>query len=133
LNAIETDPTLRDRRLADPAADVVRVTQFIADNRDALVAGVRLVGLVTQEVETFSHLSGSDKKACARQLIFAVIEDLGVDTSGLLTRVKLEFAIDMAIDTVVHLFNKRQVFDPAPARPAATVPRPRPAGTRRRR
>jgi hypothetical protein len=124
LQAIEDDSELMRNR--DTVDEVVELLRTVADNADALRAGVQLVGIVVQQVERFAHLSGSQKKVYARQLTFAVLEDLGVDTHGPVTSVKLGMAVDTGIDMVVHLFNKRQVFvkGSSPPRPA-TVPRRR--------
>jgi hypothetical protein len=39
-----------------------------------------------------------------------VLGDLGFDSSNFFFSVKVEAGVDMAIDSIVHLFNKRNVF-----------------------
>jgi hypothetical protein len=65
---------------------------------------------VVQEIEGFLEATGPEKKAYAKQVVFEVLGDLGFDSSNFFFSVKVEAGVDMAIDSIVHLFNKRNVF-----------------------
>jgi hypothetical protein len=108
LDAVE-----RDSLSASHPALLERVAElggWIGRNHDSLVALFELVGAVVDTMEDFAHLDGTQKKACARRLIYAVLEDLGFDTGGFVVSVKLDMAIDFAIDAAVHLFERRGIF-----------------------
>jgi hypothetical protein len=108
LDAVQRQGSIPDERA------VVRGTMdtlvWIADHRQQLVAGVELVFAVVQEAESFIELSGPEKKAYAHDLVIAVLEDAGMDLSGGLLMAIVNAVIDVAIETTVHLFNKRGVF-----------------------
>ena len=108
---IGSGPTMLERKF--------EVVLWIGRNRDALVAGVQLVGLVAEEVEQFLELGGEEKKVAARELVLAVLEELGWVPQSAILEGKLVAVIDAAIDGVVHLFNKRGKF--VHRRPAAAA------------
>lgn len=94
----------------DAAAEVADILRWVADNADALIAGVKLLGIVVREASVVSDLSEQGRRVYARQLTFAVLEDLGVSTSGPVRSVKLGVAVDTGIDIVMRLFDKHDVF-----------------------
>jgi hypothetical protein len=91
--------------------EVSTLIAWAGRNRDSIVGVVELVGVVVEVVEGFRSMTGPQKKACATQLVHQVLEELGFDTGGLVVKVKLDLAVDFAIDATVHLFNKRGIFE----------------------
>lgn len=109
VEAVATDSNITRRGGA--LHHLATIARGLARNRASLVAGVQIVGIVIDVVEDLSDMSGRQKKECAKRLFYDVVEDLGFDTSSWIVRVKLDVALDVAIDAVVALFNKRDVLD----------------------
>jgi hypothetical protein len=123
LEAIE-----REGMIADHQSLLQRITDlkiWIGNNAGSVIAGVQLVDLVVDEAEAFGDLTGPEKKDYARELVLAVLEDLGFDVRGRFTGMKLEMAIDMAIDSLVHTLHKRGVFTHHAPQPRRLQPRSR--------
>jgi hypothetical protein len=104
----------KDGMIAGPSGgaveEVMRLKLWVGENAQTLVALVQLASIVVQEVEGFLEAPGPEKKAYAKQVVFEVLGDLGFDSSNFFLSVKVEAGVDMAIDSIVHLFNKRNVF-----------------------
>jgi hypothetical protein len=129
LAAVERDGLIA--RGKTPLERKLEVLLWVGQNRDAFVAGVQLVGLVAEEVEQFVSLDSADKKRCARELVFSVLEEAGFAPRSQLLQAKLATAVDAAIEGVVYLFTKRGLFaHKKPSRersgPVATLRAPAP-------
>lgn len=108
LQAIEREGMIA--REGQVATSLTEALIWIGTHRASLVAGVELVFEAVQEAENFAGLTGPEKKAYARDLVLAVLEDLGlIENSGVLFAV-ISAVISGAIEGAVHLFNKRGVF-----------------------
>ena len=83
---------------------------WVSARRRTLLALVEVAATAVQEAEGFLHMSGPEKAAYARDLVLAVLEELGFDErSGLLFAI-IDATVTTAIDGAVHLFNKRGLF-----------------------
>lgn len=92
------------------AAGIGAAFTWIGHHRSNIVAAVQLIAAVVNEAETFVTLSGTEKKAYAQDLVFAVLEEAGLRIPDGLLRAKLSAIVGAAIDALVHLFNKRNKF-----------------------
>jgi len=100
----------------DPLRKPVLLMQWIAAHHQELLVVIDLVAAATVEAERLIHADGARKKAYAREVILVFIEDtLGLPDRSSLSFWVLETVIDVAIDSVVFLFNKRAhpIFKPA--------------------
>jgi hypothetical protein len=88
---------------------------WIGLHRDQVVAGFRLVIVVVQEAEGFLSMTGPEKKRYARNLVWAVLRDLGFDVSGGLLYAVVDAVISASIEVAVQLANKRGALRPARA------------------
>jgi hypothetical protein len=77
--------------------------------RKNIVALIELVSAAAREAENFIHLSGSEKKEFARELVIAFLEDYDVIRTQF-AYIITEWVLDWAIDAVVRLFNKNGAF-----------------------
>jgi hypothetical protein len=125
----------RDSRFTGRGGVFERVASLARDlsrNRESLVAGVQIVAIVADVVEDVQDMDGPQKKACAKVLFYDVLDDLGVDTSNWIVKAKLDIGLDLAIDAVVALLNKRKLFvHQERPRPAIATAGARPVSRRR--
>jgi len=129
LAAVERDGKITKGKT--PFERTIELLLWMGQNRDALLALVHLVALVSEEVEQFAELESQEKKACARQLVLLVLDDCGLVPRSDLLLSKVEMAIDVAIEAVVYLFHKRKRFTHVKPRrqrfgPAAAIAAPPP-------
>lgn len=83
---------------------------WVSARRRALMVLVELVSAAVQEAESYLTLSGPQKKAYARDLVLAVLDELGFEQrTGLLFAI-IDSTIHSSIEASVHLFNKRGLF-----------------------
>lgn len=86
------------------------ILNWIKEHREQVVAAFELVFAAVQEAESFLTLSGPQKKAYARDLVFAVLAEVGfAERTGLLFAIVASL-VDSSIEASVHLFNKHGVF-----------------------
>ncbi len=78
---------------------------WLGDHREQVTAAFQLVFEAVQEAESFLTMTGPEKKAYARDLIMATLEELGFPVGGLFSMI-VEAMIDGAIESAVNLFNK---------------------------
>jgi hypothetical protein len=90
---------------------VAKVATWIGNNRNAVVEGVEIVTIVVDSVEAYSGLDGPGKKVIARRFVYDVLDELGFDYSNPFVKVKLDAGIGFGIDSVVHLFHRRGLFE----------------------
>ena len=93
-----------------PLQAVGRVAVWIGRHGNEVVAAFTVVFDVVQEAEQFRQMSGPEKREYAKDLVWAVLEDLGVDVEGGLLYAIVDAVIGGAIESAVHLFNKRDGF-----------------------
>jgi hypothetical protein len=87
-----------------------RVLMWMSMHRAQLVAAFELVLAAVHEAETFLELSGPEKKAYSRNLVLAVLDELGFEErTGLLSAV-IQSLIGSSIEAAVSIFNRRGVF-----------------------
>jgi|GEM_PF-7063870 len=79
---------------------------FIGNHPKEAIAGVRLVFEAVHLAESFTGLSGPEKKQRAIDLIMATLADLGIPTSGIIG-IFIEFFANSAIESAVSIFNMR--------------------------
>ncbi|HYY96146.1 MAG TPA: hypothetical protein VE713_16695 [Pyrinomonadaceae bacterium] len=83
---------------------------WVSARRRTLMVLVEVVSAAVQEAESFLTLSGPQKKAYARDLVLAALDELGFkERTGLLFAI-IDSAIYGSIEASVHLFNKRGLF-----------------------
>ena len=83
---------------------------WVSTRRKVLMALVDVVSAAVHEAEAYLALSGPEKKAYARDLVLAVLDELGfAQRTGLLFAI-IDSTINSSIEASVHLFNKRGLF-----------------------
>ena len=83
---------------------------WVSSRRRTLMILVEVVSAAVQEAEVYMELSGPQKKAFARDLVLAVLDELGFEQrTGLLFAI-IDSTINSSIEASVHLFNKRGLF-----------------------
>jgi hypothetical protein len=108
LHAIEADSLMVTERQV--VSELVRLKISIAQNSDAIIAGVQLVGIAVDQTEKFASLPGPGKQQYARELVLEVLKELGFDTSNPLLSIAVEVIVNNTIDATVRLFNDRGHF-----------------------
>jgi hypothetical protein len=89
---------------------VADLLMWVSARRRALMVLVELVSAAVQEAESYLTLSGPQKKDYARDLVLAVLDELGFkQRTGLLFAI-IDSTIHSSIEASVHLFNKRGLF-----------------------
>jgi hypothetical protein len=102
-------------------AGTASMLKWVAAHRDQLLASFELVFAAVNEAELVISLSGPEKKHYARDLVWAVLDDLGFrPRSGLLFAL-VDAMIDVAIEASVRVFHKRGVFTHRGRRAATPV------------
>jgi hypothetical protein len=88
---------------------------WVSSRRRTLLILVEIVSAAVQEAEVYIELSGPQKKAYARDLVLAVLDELGFEQrTGLLFAI-IDSTINSSIEASVHLFNKRRLFSHGPS------------------
>jgi hypothetical protein len=83
---------------------------WVGARRKALMALVDVVSAAVQQAEAYLELSGPEKKTFTRDLVLAVLDELGFEQrTGLLFAI-IDSTINSSIEGSVHLFNKRGLF-----------------------
>jgi hypothetical protein len=83
---------------------------WVSARRKSLLVLVEVVADAVQEAEFYLTLDGPQKKAYARDLVLAVLDELGFkQRTGLLFAI-IDSTINSSIDASVHIFNKRGLF-----------------------
>ncbi|HYC89911.1 MAG TPA: hypothetical protein VEO54_11920 [Thermoanaerobaculia bacterium] len=83
---------------------------WVSSRRRTLLALVEVVSTAVQEAEGYLSMSGPEKRAYTRDLVLAVLDELGFEhRTGLLFAI-IDSTIYTAIEGSVHLFNKRGLF-----------------------
>lgn len=95
----------------DLITGAVNLLRWIANHRDQLVAGFEIVFAAVQEVEGYFALSGAEKRAYARDLVLAALDELGFKQRAGLLFGLIDSLIGGGIESAVHLFHKRGVFE----------------------
>lgn len=108
IDAVRREGLIVDHReLFKGVADLV---VWISAKRRTLMMLVEVTSAAVQQVEIFGSLTGAQKKAYARDLVLAVLDELGFEqTTGLLFSI-IDLTIQGSIEVSVNLFNKRGVF-----------------------
>lgn len=83
---------------------------WVSSRRKALMVLVEVVSAAVQEAESYLTLSGPQKKAYARDLVLAVLDELGFKQRTGLLFALIDSTIHSSIEASVHLFNKRGLF-----------------------
>lgn len=93
--------------LGQTAAEVLT---WVAANKDRIIASTELIFAAVHEAERFVDLHGEDKKRYARDLVRAVLSEMGLETDRGLMGILIMAAVDSGIEIAVHLLNKRGAF-----------------------
>jgi len=89
---------------------VFDVVRWVGEHREQLTALTDVAFEAVQEAETFINMPGPEKKAYARELILAVLEELGFRQRFGLLFSFIEVLIDAVIEVAVYLFRKHGIF-----------------------
>jgi hypothetical protein len=89
---------------------LTRLLVWIGRHAPQVIAGFRLVVAAVQEAEGFLTATGAEKRAYARDLVWALLADLGLDLKGGLLYAALDVLIGAAIEVAVKLFHERGAF-----------------------
>jgi hypothetical protein len=109
LKAVEREGLLGNERwVLDTLGELFA---WIGNHRPQVVASFELVFAAVQEAESYLTLSGPEKKAYARELVMAVLSELGWEQRTGLLFALVDSLAGTAIEASVHLFNKRGVFE----------------------
>jgi hypothetical protein len=92
---------------------------WLGTHRRSIVAGVALISAAVQEAERFISLSGPEKKEYARAFVWAVLDELGFDVRSGLFYALVDALISSLIESAVHLFNSRGLFQHGSSREAS--------------
>ncbi len=108
IDAVEREGLIiSEGRLFHGVADLLT---WVSTRRKTLLVLVEVVSAAVHEAEGYLSLSGPEKKAYARDLVLAVLDELGFEQrTGLLFAI-MDSTISSAIEGSVHLFNKRGLF-----------------------
>ncbi|HJQ31337.1 MAG TPA: hypothetical protein VJ866_04110 [Pyrinomonadaceae bacterium] len=88
---------------------------WVSTRRRSLLALLEVVFAAVQQAETYLSLSGPEKRAYARDLVLAVLDELGFkQRAGLLFAI-IDSTINSTIEGSVHLFHKRGLFSHRPS------------------
>ncbi|HEV2446963.1 MAG TPA: hypothetical protein VGS58_13625 [Candidatus Sulfopaludibacter sp.] len=90
--------------------DAERLIGWFRSHRRQLVAAVHLVFAAVHDAEGDLELTGPEKKTFAKNLVFAVLDDLGFQRSTGLMFAFLDAMIGAGIETTVRLLHKRGIF-----------------------
>ena len=83
---------------------------WVSARRRTLMTLFEVVSAAVQEAEGYLSMSGPEKQAYARDLVLAVLDELGFEQrTGLLFAI-IDSTIHASIESSVHLFNKRGLF-----------------------
>lgn len=119
LDAIEHEGMLfRDKNFLSATMDLF---EWAGSHSKALMGVVEVTFAVVQEVEGALELKGSEKKAYARDLVFAVLAEFGFTQREGLMFILMETVVDGVIDGAVHILNKRGVFKHDPPEELSTA------------
>jgi hypothetical protein len=83
--------------------------RWLAEHPEVVGALSRLVSIAVTEAERWSALDGPSKKRLAEDIILGVLRDLGLG-QGLLGSTIAQVSVDVAVDAIVGVFNKRHFF-----------------------
>ncbi len=95
---------------SDPSKVIAETLQWFLANRRKILAFTELIFSATHEAERFLAKNGREKKAYARELVLAVLEEMGFPTKAGLMGAIVASAVNGMIETAVHLFNKKGAF-----------------------
>lgn len=88
------------------------LVEWLGRHRRQVIAFIDVVSVATQEAEGFLEMSGHEKKQYARTLIFVLLEEDGFTFARFsFTSAIIDLGIDFAVDAVVRLFHKRNLFE----------------------
>jgi hypothetical protein len=94
----------------DALTGIIGLLEWVGSHRAQLIAMFELAFAAVQEAESYLSLSGPEKKAYARSLVLAVLDELGFNQRVGLLYALISSLLDGAIEASVHLFNKHGVF-----------------------
>ena len=106
----------RQGEVRDTLQKTWKLVTWVASNREFLEGLLEIISIATLEAELFVEKSGKEKQAYARDLILTFLERREyLSGDNALEHLFVSVLIDFAIDSIVFIFNKREVF-PAPKR-----------------
>jgi hypothetical protein len=91
-------------------AAVAALARFAKDNRDFVRAIARILGMATQQAETFRDMPGPQKQAYALELVMEFLEQNGLLARDGLWHDVVRAWLKVGIDATVRLFNRRRLF-----------------------
>jgi hypothetical protein len=83
---------------------------WIGTHRPLLLSFLEIVFTAVQEAEGYLNLTGPEKKAYVRDLVLAVLDELGFQQRVGLFFGLIESTLESTIEGSVHIFNKRGAF-----------------------
>jgi hypothetical protein len=107
------DAILEEGEIPHEVPLVVRVSRlfiWLGTHRAEIIDATELIFGAVQEAETLINMSGPEKKEFARDVIWEVLEEMGLALRGGLAEAIMDSVIDLLIEFAVHAFNKRGAF-----------------------
>jgi hypothetical protein len=83
---------------------------WVGAHRTVLLSFLEIVFTAVQEAEGYLNLTGPEKKAYVRDLVLAVLDELGFEQRVGLFSGLIESTVESTIEASVHIFNKRGAF-----------------------
>lgn len=113
IDAVEREGLIVNQgQLFKGAADLL---VWVGARRKTLMVLVEVVSAAVHQAEVYVSLSGPEKKAYARDLVLAVLDELGFEQRAGLLFAIIDSTISSSIEGSVHLFNKRGLFSHGPS------------------
>ena len=111
IDAVEREGLIVSQgQLFKGAADLL---VWVSARRRTLMVLVEVVSAAVHQAEIYVSLTGPQKKAYARDLVLAVLDELGFEQRAGLLFAIIDSTISSSIEGSVHLFNKRGLFSHA--------------------
>jgi hypothetical protein len=111
IDAVEREGLIVSQgQLFKGAADLL---VWVSARRRTLMVLVEVVSAAVHQAEVYVSLTGPQKKAYARDLVLAVLDELGFEQRAGLLFAIIDSTINSSIEGSVHLFNKRGLFSHA--------------------
>jgi hypothetical protein len=110
---VAIDAILEEGEISHEEPLVARVSRlfiWLGTHKSEIINATELIFGAVQEAETLINMSGPEKKEFAKNVIWEVLEEMGLALRGGLAEAIMDSVIDLIIEFAVHAFNKRGAF-----------------------